>query len=138
MTEQENVIKGLERCGKGDRIECAKCDYLCEDNCYKTLCDDAIALLKAQEPRVMTLEEAVAAEVMYYEPRYLHHGVTKGMDVFPVIRTVEPFSHTVQWFSPYFPEGKVHMLFTPDEYGILGRGWTSRPTEAQREATPWS
>ena len=97
--------------------------------------EDALALLKAQEPRVLTLEEAVVAELMYYEPRYVHHGVTNGL--FPVIRKVDRFCDRVEWYSPYFPDGKVHCLFTPDEYGVFSRCWTSRPTDAQREAEPW-
>ena len=91
--------------------------------------------LKAQEPRVLTLEEALIAEFMYYEQRYVHHGVTNGL--FPVIRKVDRFCDRVEWYSPYFPDGKVHCLFTPDEYGVFSRCWTSRPTDAQREAEPW-
>lgn len=91
-----------------------------------------------QEPRLMTMEEAVSAEVVYYEERYVHHAVTKGQSVFPVIRCVDGFSHTVEWYSPYFPEGKAHILFAPDEYGIFGRCWTSRPTDEQREAESWN
>ena len=60
MTELEKVIKGLECClGKGQkRGMCEDCPY----NTGRMKCNlgemhiDALAMLKEQEPRVMTLE----------------------------------------------------------------------------------
>ena len=138
MTDREKVIKGLELCSreKGQTIGCLlDCPYDDEEGCRRKVMRDALALLKVQEPRVLTLEEAVIAELVYYEPRYVNHGVTNGL--FPVIRKVDRFCDRVEWYSPYFPDGKVHCLFTPDEYGVFSRCWTSRPTDAQREAEPW-
>lgn len=60
MTEREKVIKGLE-CSIGirGRKNCDDCPYDNDFNCIG--CDivlrDAIALLKDQEPRVLTLEQ---------------------------------------------------------------------------------
>ena len=85
MTDREKVIKGLECCVRTiDDCECAdNCPYetqCWEGTMYLDLMRDALALLKAQEPRVMTLEEVVAhyslppvfvddfeAQVDYYE-----------------------------------------------------------------------
>ena len=67
MTEQEKlekVIKALECCISGNPAICKRvgCPYAEEhdgigDTCIDHLMADALALLKAQEPRVMTLDE---------------------------------------------------------------------------------
>ena len=54
MIDREKVIKGLECCNH-EIPKCEKCPYNDgEDTCptLRTLFDDALALLKAQEPRV--------------------------------------------------------------------------------------
>ena len=137
MTDREKAIKGLEKIAEFFK---ARGDMAVGDGkmlllSWMRAAEDAITLLEAQEPRVLTLEEAVIAELVYYEPRYVHHGVTNGL--FPVIRKVDRFCDRVEWYSPYFPDGKVHCLFTPDEYGVFSRCWTSRPTDEQREASAW-
>jgi len=57
MTEQEKVIKGLECCYADGMVQnCEECPYAEQDGtCYRIdpLLRDALALLKAQEPRVM-------------------------------------------------------------------------------------
>ncbi|MBP5709997.1 MAG: hypothetical protein J6W84_03365 [Bacteroidales bacterium] len=89
--------------------------------------EDALELLKAQEPRVMTFEEAAALgrnTVVWYEfngensprPRIVHHADKAGIQ---------------------FTDGGV-WHFVRDEYGKLFRLWTSRPTEAEREEIPWN
>ena len=44
-----------------------------------------------------------------------------------------------RWFSPLFCSETCPdmILSTPREYGKTCRCWTSRPTDEQREATPW-
>ena len=64
MPDREKVIKGLECCtafdGKGFPL-CEECPYEDEGTCPEldVLHKDALELLKAQEPRVMTLEEVI-------------------------------------------------------------------------------
>lgn len=88
---------------------------------------DALALLKAQEPRVMTLEEVrllCKDDIVWYE----HKGVFRQ----PRPRIVEfVFDGHIT-----FTDGGV-WSFSADGYGERWRLWTSRPTDAQREATPW-
>lgn len=64
MTKREKVIKGLKCCAYA-QVECfcpEDCpyhEYDTEDqDCIVVLHNNALDLLKAQEPRVMTLEEA--------------------------------------------------------------------------------
>lgn len=54
MHDREKVIEGLKKCAAIHQgFVCESCEYPGDDCAV----DDAIALLKAQEPRVMTLEE---------------------------------------------------------------------------------
>jgi hypothetical protein len=86
--------------------------------------------LKAQEPRVMTLEEVKASKGndIYLElsscpddTPYITAATLDGVGKYGV-----SFYHTVCNFCNYGRRA----------YGW--RCWTSRPTEAQREATPWN
>ena len=123
MTEQEKmekVIKGLECCTKKLCIyidtekECPyieMCDEYFED-CTTALAKDALALLKAQEPRVMTLDEAKSAYVMEYRSGNMREVGSALLDL-----NVDPLNA---------------------EYGKIYRVWTSRPTDEQRGAVPWN
>lgn len=96
----------------------------------ETPCDDAIALLKAQEPRVMTLEDVLATEVVYVE--YIGKA-----EIIPVLVNRRAHDRIVLV--------RAHLMGSPSlviyplicEYGKYWRCWTSRPTDEQREATPW-
>ena len=98
---------------------------------YNDALDMAIEALKAQEPRVMTLEEA--KHLTYGSPYIIETNLPKE----------EPrlmyglFSHLgIQGnFSFAFTDGRGY-LFDVD-YGKRWRCWTARPTEAQREAEAW-
>ena len=85
---------------------------------------DALALLKSQQPRVMTLEEVRLLgkdTVVWYE----HKGVFRQ----PRPRVVEfVFDEHIT-----FTDGGV-WSFSADGYGERWRLWTSRPTDEQREA----
>lgn len=130
MTEQEKrdrVIKGLEICKEDSKL-CfgeSECDYQsCFPRCWITLASDALALLKAQEPRVMSLEEVQRSDSPIFVEGINNYGQW-GLVVDEFLST---FHETLK------PEG-TEILFI--EYGKTWRCWTSRPTNAQREATPW-
>ena len=96
--------------------------------------NELLALLKEQEPRVMTLEEledwdgAVFFELyetdMYYA---LIEDVelTAGMNGTYIFVNVEPGEHHRRAW-----DGK--------QYASIWRVWTSRPTDEVRRATPWN
>lgn len=67
--------------------------------------------LTAQAPRVMTLEEAKSAFVVEYRSGEMREVGSALLDL-----NVDPLNA---------------------EYGKIYRVWTSRPTDAQREATSW-
>lgn len=115
--DREKVVKGLECCAVG--AECDHCPYVCMNNggfqgCYQ-MHQDALALLKAQEPRVMALIEWIKApepadgECMCYEIK------NKGLQAM----LVKAF------------DGTRHL------YGKAFRVWTSKPSSKQMEETPW-
>lgn len=139
MIEREKVIKGLICHVHGDpHTRCHKCPYWGTGPHGLSQCSqlfaDALAilnaLLKAQEPRMMTLEEVKALQPdtdIWIEVRYLNAPIR--------IRAC-----TVSGFSPggtrLFIIGGAHN-YPMDMYNNYFRCWTSRPTDAQREATPW-
>lgn len=93
--------------------------------------DMAIEALKAQEPRVLTLEEVIEA-VKQGEPMYICEVKFPG---------------SARWIIPInadhwgFEERGSHCQFHYYDYLSKQIGgfccWTSRPTDEQREATPW-
>ena len=139
MTEQnkqENVIKGLECClnaSLGEPI-CPTCTYRFDKNgvetgdCEINLLKDAIALLKAQEPRVMTLEEV---KDFNWDYCYLEEERLPGKEYRAVCGD---YALTcITWPSVT----SMRIQHGDESYGKEWRCWTSRPDKATREATPW-
>ena len=123
MTKREKVIKGLEEA----------VDWLSTETSM-TVVDqwvvrDALALLKAQEPRVMTLEELVAWQklpIVERDPIYVEYRKCKGFGAPHWAQ--DNFGYNVATCQDNYKSGV---------YGLLIRCWTSRPTKEQMEATPW-
>ena len=116
MTDKEKVIRGLECLSNpgyeslDDRF-CDTCPYD-SASCGLDVLIDARALLKAQEPRVMTfdeIEDTIACSAVWYEA-----FLTRIVD---------------------FISGR-HKV-TKKTYGDAWRCWSARPTDEQREAEPW-
>ena len=98
---------------------------------YKTLqtLKDALALLKEQEPRVMTLEEVKAFEWDYC---YLEQERQPGKEYRMI---AGDYALTcITW--PCITSMRIE--YGDSSYGVKWRCWTSEPTKAQREATPWN
>ena len=112
----------------------------------------AITLLKEQEPRLMTLEEVKAQKpdedtddnwvwIEYAGGccRLIHivkfHSLVCAE--FPQGHSKLHYMHT----APYGSDPRIRQLLMNhvnlDTYGITWRCWNARPTEQQREATPW-
>lgn len=151
MTENENredVINGLECCKQWSDAclyegyqpaNCGNCTRektqmdVCE--CHEALLNDAINMLKAQGPRVMDVDEVAACEkgkVLWVEER---QGVT--WNLFPLeieVISIHPDTGTTYLFFITYHDIRK---FECDEYNQTWRCWTSRPTDAQREAVKW-
>lgn len=97
---------------------------------------DAIALLKAQEPRVMTLGEIGKALKMplWKETKsankYLYIGWVLAYD----IQTGQGITGTRLGMAE--PSGRI-AWYRLEDYGTKWRCWTYRPSDEQREAAPW-
>jgi len=128
MPDLEKVMWSLARCSCGVPDACSDC---CYDNwppriCVQHLTNDALTLLKAQEPRVMTLAEALAADYVYLEIK-LHASLPCDC----CILAIDPDGGILplkKGFAGYL-DG--------EEYGETWRCWTARPTEEQRRKTSW-
>ena len=121
--DREKVIKGLE-----EMLDDSKYNDSVNWNPWADteILEDALALLKAQEPRVMTATEAYTADYVYIE----FDGV-----ITPAIRTTnERDGHRESYFATQQLGGDWMRW---DDYGITWRCWTSRPTEAELEAVKW-
>lgn len=130
LIDREKVINGLERFIADFKPFCGnKSDW--------QRVDDAIALLKVQEPRVMTLDEIGKALKMplWKETKSANKYLYTGWVLAHDIQKGEGITGTRLGMSE--PSGRV-VWYRLDDYGKTWRCWTSRPTDEQREAKPWA
>ena len=142
MIDRGKVLKGLECCTwsdaglyEGYAVEssmCEICPYHDEKKqmgeCNEDLRVDALELLKAQEPRVLTLEE-----VQNDCPDYVYIEIASGRIKCCVKDEGESskyFGYFVYGFNECFIRGWK-------EYGKTWRCWTAMPTDKQRKAVKW-
>jgi len=86
--------------------------------------EDAIILLKAQESRVLTVDEV---RTWVYMPR---------IDREPI--WVEIKNGVSAWIvSDEYYDMPIDENLSSDLYGNIWRCWTSRPTDEQRQAVKW-
>ena len=135
MDKIEKVLHGLSSCGNDygtpNICEVTECPYReIEVSCVHSLAHDAMMLiselLKAQEPRVMTLEEVKALsedDLVWYE----HVGINK---LRPRVVYYTDYSCIV-----FTDGGKWY--FELDGYGKQWRCWTAKSTEEQRKVAKW-
>ena len=136
MPDRAKLMDGLRcRCAYFPERDCARCHYGIQMGrrwgCdFMRMAGDAATLLKAQEPRVMTLEEVIEA-ARQGEPMYICEAKFPG---------------SARWIIPInadhwgFEERGSHCQFHYYDYLSKQIGgfccWTSRPTDERREATP--
>lgn len=123
MAEREKVIRGLERFIDDFKPFCGN-----RDDWQRVY--DALALLREQEPRVMTLEkiQSGTVEVAWLEcsdKEEVRAGlwfkrINEGEDEGIIIHVLDGF------------EG-----LRTEVYGKTWRCWSARPTPEQRKAVPW-
>lgn len=92
-------------------------------------CSDALALLREQEPRVLTLEDVCGGDECWIEYRYGGNGYA---DVY-----LEEPGATAKVYRCHPVGYKRPETVWLHDYGKLWRGWTSRPTDEQRKAVKW-
>lgn len=84
MPDVKDVINGLEICTTAmEAVHCPECKYKTLGGlCKLAMMRDALALLKAQEPRVMTLDEVKMLDSDYY---YLESMRSPGKELREIV-----------------------------------------------------
>lgn len=142
MTKVEKVRKGLKCCIFSDEEgECLdECPY--HDDCWETDCElgytlkkDVLELLKAQEPRVISLDELNTTSGAGWLEVWLEGDPDEGMKE-------EKFLIECGWCKGNYitDDGDFSIAdyiqtHYNKKYGI--RIWTAKPTDEQREAVRW-
>lgn len=114
----EKVVKGLECHFLIDMEPCVKCPYYKKNgdiNCTDIMAKDALELLKAREPRVLTLDEYRA---IAEKPRSMREPVW------------------IEWRDGGYGWAIPQRAY--EVYGVDWLAWTDRPTDEMREATAWA
>jgi len=143
MVDREKVIKGFECCKVHGAVATGELGIYCGDECQtecpysekndspcyclENLVADAIALLKAQEPRVMTLEEMREGEVYWFD-------CPGNFVLRPVLCNMYDRGDS-SYLNFVWLYGNFSWKIC--EYGRTWRCWTSRLTDEQRRGTPW-
>ena len=85
----------------------------------------AIAMLKTQKPRILTLEE-------------IHGGMAVWLEYVDKAEVILAIGGSSAAGAKCFITQKdLSIALLESEYGIRWRAWTAEPTKVQREATPW-
>jgi hypothetical protein len=136
MTDREMVIEGLEMSYRYSNVD--------ENNTLvpQQLVLDALALLKAQEPRLVTVEEVVGCVILkrnitlWFEFRNEIKAMNAKDIVYNDFLCDEDFptlsDPNLEWADGGKRDGVIIA-----EYNDTFRCWTSRPTDEQRGAVKW-
>ena len=135
--DREKVIKGLNSCSGSD--PCVNsCPYYdnCGNNysCTSNLAKDALALLKEQEAKILTvnqLEDALDTVVWLETP--VSENLADGYSL------IMAYSHKYgyMFFDSPFGDNPSQDRLEYSEYGKSWRCWNKRPTDEQRQAVKW-
>ena len=130
MPDREKVVKGLECCSSLDS-NCAVCPYNYdgeggESPCLRLkLIPDALALLKEQEPKLLTIEEIIGGDECWFEGI---NGACGYADCYMGTGLKEVEVHRISMKPEY-------VLW--DDFKKKWRCWSCRPTDEQRKAVKW-
>ena len=151
MIGREKVIKGLECClVQTEEFPplCEECPYRDEKigSCeyYRDILSDALALLKVQEPRVLTLEEVKTIGAQNYNQvrdeniRLIWSEERNDLNIAkPTYNDFILEDNEEEPIYLYYVGTDFFDRFDQSTYGKNWRCWSSRPTDEQREAVPW-
>lgn len=124
MTDREKAIRILEGNYKS---------FVLRHNGELLTVNELIALLKAQKPRVMTLEEVLTADKPFFIEKPSNEDGDKEWSGWGVVDTEDREAGTIM----FAVIGKSQRLLCDVEtMGEYFRCWTARPTAERRKATP--
>lgn len=139
MFDIEKVLKGLE--AHATASGCIKnCPYWAIEklDCSQELAADALSLLKAQQPRVLTIEEVAGRIALeQIKPIYLEYGPMSRYEG----KIIEIIPHNVYFTEmctfEWIDENNLTDGVFIDEMNTVWRCWNVRPTDEQRKAAKW-
>lgn len=139
MADKEKAKKGLRQHCEGSMFDrCGECPYyeVADEpfQCRDALLLDALALLKEQEPHVLTidqLEDALDTVVWLDMP-----GAENLADGYALIMAYS-HKHECMFFDSPFGDSPSQDRLEYSEYGRSWRCWDRRPLEEQRKAVKW-
>jgi hypothetical protein len=101
--------------------------------------DDVLELLKAQEPRVLTLEEVRSKQTkaipVWKETKSKNKALYAGWVLAYEVQTGQGITGDCLGMAE--PSGRM-VWYKLSDYGKTWRCWNKRPTEEQREAVKWN
>ena len=141
MPDWEKVIRGLRCCRDihvGATLEdsCNQCPYQKEKGrtCVADeLFHDALALLKAQEPHVMTIDDM-------RDLRYGDFAIIEqmpGIIIPAIVADNIELNNNLTVLQVVTPLSNGRLNADYEYYGKTWRCWTSRPSTEQRESVEW-
>lgn len=130
MADQEKLMEGLRHCATDEpcfKEKYMNCPYRptdAYDNCAMKLSRDVLEMVQAQQPRVLTLDEADEADICWLEVIGVKRIIPCRISVFEVTATVHKLIANAEGF-------------VLSEYGEVWRCWSARPSNGQRKAAKW-
>lgn len=119
---------------------CCVCELAQDNYELHEMYINVITTLKAQEPRVMTLEEVDALgddAIVWLECLYTVDGKST-ITLKPAIYQSENSGPEEDGYYCVVSSWGQSGFYHKDNYMVDWRCWTSRPDQATREATPWN
>ena len=133
MTDRNDTIERLrdirDRAVASDGMFTERAAYMVK------LIDDVLGLLKEQEPRVLTLEEVKGLQSLQDGAVWLEEWRSIVVPALPAVTEMSLQDFT---FFVAIPFRAYKRWLSNEYYGKTWRCWSSRPTDEQREGTPWT
>lgn len=129
--EHECMLRGShDDCDRN----CADCELVQDDNELHEMYTNVIALMKEQQPKVLTvdqLEDALDTVVWLETP--VSENLADGYSL------IMAYSHKYGYmlFDSPFGDNPSQDRLEYSEYGRSWRCWDKRPTDEQRQAVSW-
>lgn len=111
------------------------------DDCEKAVgwLDDALELLKAQEPRVLTVEEVrdkqIKATPVWKETKSRNKALYVGWVLAYEVQTGQGITGDCLGMAE--PSGRM-VWYKLGDYGKTWRCWSAKPSDAERKAVAWN
>ena len=126
--EHECMLRGAhDDCDRN----CADCELVQDDGELHEMYTNVIGMLKEQEARVLTLDEAAADQEVWTEAKL------RGTERIPLFISILWLTDDAKDFELELIGTSRRAFMLANEYGKTWRCWSSKPTDEQRKAVKW-